>query len=1443
MKNFTKSLMLAGVAISLVATNAIAQFGCGSAVVIADGFTATGIITPGTGGAEDWNTNPTGTSINTNYWDDDVYLFEYTAGATAEQISMTIFTRNSWNGIGIFDDCTGTTFSNELDADGSSAVSVSRTVTATISAGNTVYIAVGQWGTPNDLDFDVTDFTVTPIACADPSAGTATNVTSTTADIGWTENGTATTWNIEWGVSGFIPTGTPTISGTTNNPEPLSGLTPDTDYEFYVQADCGGSGTSNWAGPFSFSTPCAVVTPTYLTDFSTFLPACWEEADNGDEITGPTGLGTGSWGQNGSLARINLFTTGKSDWLLTPEFDLSAGGWELVVEASGQDFGASAGTFSGMGSDDSVQVLISTDGGTTWTNLFTFDAANPPAANATDYIIDLSAYTGTSNLFGILATEGAVNDPEDYYPQIHSFEIRQPLSCLEPSSILVSNILETTADINWTAGNVSQLEWVVTVVPSGSTPLMSTASTSFTNAFNATGLTAATDYDVYVREVCAPGDTTAWVGPVTFTTACGTVVGDDAATPLVLSGLNPTATGTTANCYTDLNAGPGFGHAAPDVWYEYTLDPCASDLVVSLCGSGFDTYLAIYAADGTTLISDNDDNFPECGAGNNSHLEIDIAATAGISGGDLIYIVVDGFGSSSGSYNLNVNTILGSPVVTTTVSGSEVTADATGVSYQWLDCDNGNAIIPGATDQTFVAPVSGNFAVEIDENGCVDTSACEALSVSLPADLVITEINYNGPEAGTDSTEFVEIFNNGATDVNLLGYTFVQGFFHQINENLILPAGGYVVFAFDSAAIANVYGHTGAVEWTSGGLSNSGEDITLEDPLGNTVDSVNYDDAAPWPVSADGNGPSLVICDVSQDNNDGTNWFASSTDVGLNINGSDIFGSPGAANICITQCPSAFSITACDSYTVPSGDETYTTSGVYLDTITGTAGCDSIMTITVTINTSNTGIDTQVACGSYTWIDGITYTASNTTATFTETNAAGCDSVVTLNLTINQPTTGTDVITECDSLTWIDGVTYYASTNTPTFTIVGGNSNGCDSTVTLDLTIIPNAAPVPDAATLPDATDECSVTLTAPTATDDCSGTITGTPDVTFPITAQGTTVVTWTFDDGAGLTTTQTQNVIIDDVTPPTASNPVTLNVQCAADVPPATPSFVTDEADNCGTPVVAFVSEVSDGQTCPETLTRTFSVTDAGGNAITVTQTIIINDDVVPVLDVPALADVVGFCDLTPATPTATDNCSGTIDGVADVTFPINTVGTTVVTWTYTDDCGNSTTQTQNVVVEQINVNTFFASDGITIVSSNNDAGVTFQWIDCNDNNQPLAGETNQNFTPTYSSDFAVIVTQDGCSDTSACVTITEVGIGENELNSVHVYPNPVKDFVKVDLGSITNATVQLIDVNGKVLFTEERINDVVYTFEMNQAPGVYFIEVQSNELVKRFKVVKEQ
>ncbi|MBQ1655099.1 MAG: hypothetical protein II060_15075, partial [Bacteroidales bacterium] len=118
-------------------------------------------------------------------------------------------------------------------------------------------------------------------------------------------------------------------------------------------------------------------------------------------------------------------------------------------------------------------------------------------------------------------------------------------------------------------------------------------------------------------------------------------------------------------------------------------------------------------------------------------------------------------------------------------------------------------------------------------------------------------------------------------------------------------------------------------------------------------------------------------------------------------------------------------------------------------TYTNSYGCDSTIYLYLFFNTDEV-VDTHRACDSFTWIDGVTYTESNNTATVTLTNQYGCDSVVHLNLTIGHPDNYEITAEECS---------YYRMSNGEYFTESGDyqrtlqSSCGCDSTVLLHLTI------------------------------------------------------------------------------------------------------------------------------------------------------------------------------------------------------------------------------------------------------------------------------------------------------------------------------------------------------------------------------------------------------
>ena len=128
------------------------------------------------------------------------------------------------------------------------------------------------WSDAITITIDVEVTYVTP-SCVDPSGLVTNNVTTTSAELGWTENGGASTWNIEWDTAGFVQ-GTGTTVSTGTNPYTLTGLTENTSYDFYVQADCGAD-SSTWVGPYTFITPCGPITSfPYIMNFENGA-TCW----------------------------------------------------------------------------------------------------------------------------------------------------------------------------------------------------------------------------------------------------------------------------------------------------------------------------------------------------------------------------------------------------------------------------------------------------------------------------------------------------------------------------------------------------------------------------------------------------------------------------------------------------------------------------------------------------------------------------------------------------------------------------------------------------------------------------------------------------------------------------------------------------------------------------------------------------------------------------------------------------------------------------------------------------------------------------------------------------------------------------------------------------------------------------------------------------------------
>jgi PKD repeat protein len=139
------------------------------------------------------------------------------------------------------------------------------------------------------------------------------------------------------------------------------------------------------------------------------------------------------------------------------------------------------------------------------------------------------------------------------------------------------------------------------------------------------------------------------------------------------------------------------------------------------------------------------------------------------------------------------------------------------------------------------------------------------------APIVMTEINYRSPIIGTDSLEFIELYNNGTQPVNLAGFYFSKGIEFTFPATTLNPHA-FVMVSKSSVHITNTYS-VPSLQWNAGSaLTNQGEAIVLKDLYGYVVDSVYYLPIMPWDTLANGKGPSLELCDPNANNSVAASW-------------------------------------------------------------------------------------------------------------------------------------------------------------------------------------------------------------------------------------------------------------------------------------------------------------------------------------------------------------------------------------------------------------------------------------------------------------------------------------------------------------------------------------------------------------------------------------------
>ena len=139
------------------------------------------------------------------------------------------------------------------------------------------------------------------------------------------------------------------------------------------------------------------------------------------------------------------------------------------------------------------------------------------------------------------------------------------------------------------------------------------------------------------------------------------------------------------------------------------------------------------------------------------------------------------------------------------------------------------------------------------------------------APIVMTEINYRSPIIGTDSLEFIELYNNGTQPVNMAGFYFSKGVEFTFPSTTLNPQA-FIMVSKSSAHITNTY-NVPSLQWNAGSaLTNQGEPIVLKDVFGFVVDSVYYMPTLPWDTMANGKGPTLELCDPNSNNALPANW-------------------------------------------------------------------------------------------------------------------------------------------------------------------------------------------------------------------------------------------------------------------------------------------------------------------------------------------------------------------------------------------------------------------------------------------------------------------------------------------------------------------------------------------------------------------------------------------
>lgn len=170
--------------------------------------------------------------------------------------------------------------------------------------------------------------------------------------------------------------------------------------------------------------------------------------------------------------------------------------------------------------------------------------------------------------------------------------------------------------------------------------------------------------------------------------------------------------------------------------------------------------------------------------------------------------------------------------------------------------------------------------------------------------------------------------------------------------------------------------------------------------------------------------------------------------------------------------------------------------------------------------------------------------------------------------------------------------------------------------------------------------------------------------------------------------------------------------------------------------------------------------------------------------------------------------------------------------VTDTFTNNMGCDSVVLLVLTIDSLD--TDVTVNGSTLLS--NLTGGNYQWLNCNNGYALIPGETSQQFIPSVNGSYAVEINKNNCTDTSACIQITGIGVESNDsFRKIRVSPNPTEGQLVIFFDhEIENAELFIISSTGEVIQKREIISSSQISTEIIGSPGVYYIKVveQSGE-----------